>query len=336
MNRREKVMKKRLTVSIIGLAAAGVIGYQAFAQEGMEPIPQSPPDMEQTPQTEEANAPEPREGVKPRAHQEEEFVLLDSLQKKKAELENELEIQEEGIIPTRIKIPSMDIDTKVISVGLLENGEMAVPEETEITGWYDRGVKAGAEGNAVIAGHVDSQEGPAIFFYLKNMEIGEEVTVFDEDGQKRTFRVKAKESYKNEEAPIERIFGPGNERNLNLITCTGTFNHDEHLYPDRLVIYTELVEDQEKEPYPAPAAPDSIEYDLGSVSWHSVNGDDIVGYRIYKQPAAGEEFEQIASISAHERKNYFDQDAQKGSSYYVTAVNIAGKESGKSTIVTSK
>ncbi|RIW26839.1 class F sortase [Bacillus salacetis] len=329
-------MKKRLTVSMIGLAAAGIIGYQAFAREDTGAIPQSPPKMEKAAQMEETKASEIQEAVKPGAHQEEEFVLLDSLQKKKAELESELEIQEEGIIPARIKIPSMDIDTEVISVGLLENGEMAVPEETEITGWYDRGVKAGAEGNAVIAGHVDSQEGPAIFFYLKNMEIGEEVTVSDESGKELTFKVKAKESYKDEEAPIEKIFGPDKERNLNLITCTGTFNHDEHLYPDRLVIYTELVEEQEAEPYPKPESPGSVEYDLGSISWHSVQADDIIGYRIYKQTAPGEDFEHIASVSAHERKNYFDKEAEKGSSYYITSVNIAEKESKKSAVVTAE
>lgn len=327
------MLKKRLAALAVTTMAAGVIGYQAFAQDEPKPIPQSKPEQNtaEVEKVEEVSV--KNEGIKPIVHKEEEFVLLDPLQKKKAELENKLEIQEEGITPTRIKIPSMDIDTGVIPVGILDNGEMEVPEETDVTGWFDRGVKPGARGNAVIAGHVDSKEGPAIFFYLKDIEIGETITVFDENGKEKTFKVKAKESYKNEEAPIEKIFGPSSERNLNLITCTGTFNYDEHLYPDRLVIYTELVEDEENEPYPAPAAPGNAEYDLGSVSWHSVQGDDIIGYRVYKKEADDKDFEHIASISSHERKNFYDENAEKGASYYITSVNIAEKESEKSTIV---
>ncbi|MGD6966165.1 sortase domain-containing protein [Rossellomorea vietnamensis] len=324
------MLKKRLAAFSVVIMTAGVIGYQALAEEEPKVIPQSKPEQ-QTAEVEEV--PVKREGIKPIVHKEEEFVLLDSLQKKKTQYENELEIQEEGIVPARIKIPSMDIDTGVIPVGLLDNGEMEVPEETDITGWYDRGAKPGARGNAVIAGHVDSQEGPAIFFYLKDIEIGETITIFDENGKEKTFKVKAKESYKNEEAPIEKIFGSSSERNLNLITCTGTFNYDEHLYPDRLVIYTELVEEEENDSYPSPKAPGNVEYDLGSVSWHSVPEDDIIGYRVYKKEAEGKEFEHIASISSHERKNYYDETAETGSSFYVASVNIAGKESEKSRIV---
>ncbi|TYR74685.1 sortase [Rossellomorea vietnamensis] len=324
------MLKKRLAALTVVVMTAGVIGYQALAEEEPKTIPQSKPEQ-QTAEIE--KSPVKREGIKPIVHKEEEFVLLDSLQKKKAQYENELKIQEEGIVPARIKIPGMDIDTGVIPVGLLDNGEMQVPEETDITGWYDRGVKPGARGNAVIAGHVDSKEGPAIFFYLKDIEIGETITIFDENGKEKTFKVKAKESYKNEEAPIEKIFGSSSERNLNLITCTGTFNYDEHLYPDRLVIYTELVEEEENDPYPAPNAPGNVEYDLGSVSWHSVAEDDIIGYRVYKKEAEGKEFEHIASISSHERKNFYDENAEPGSSYYVASVNIAGKESEKSQIV---
>ncbi|WP_113927751.1 hypothetical protein [Bacillus sp. P14.5] len=93
------------------------------------------------------------------------------------------------------------------------------------------------------------------------------------------------------------------------------------------------MEEQEKETYPAPEAPGSVEYDLGSVSWHSVPADDIIGYRVYKKDAEGKEFNHIASISSHERKNFYDDKAEKGSAYYITSVNIAGKESEKSRIV---
>ncbi|WP_142953504.1 class F sortase [Bacillus sp. es.034] len=48
-------------------------------------------------------------------------------------------------------------------------------------------------------------------------------------------------------APLRKIFGPTEKRMLNLITCTGYFDHDIHNYVERLVAYTELVGDQTKE-----------------------------------------------------------------------------------------
>ncbi|XXM73269.1 sortase domain-containing protein [Lysinibacillus sphaericus] len=320
-------MKKRMLIILITVLMIGAVSFQAIAKNG-------PVKEDRTAQSDEKPAPtakkeKAKSGVGT-AHTEEEFVLLDSLKKKKTELEEQVKVQEEGITPSLVEIPSMDIDTNVIPVGLLENGEMEVPEETDVVGWYDRGVKVGAKGNAVLAGHVDSKKGPAIFFYLKNIEIGEKVIVTDEKGMKRTYEVKSKESYPSDEAPIEKIFGPTDKRNLNIITCTGTFNHDEHLYPDRLVVYTELVSETSSNEPAAPQPPVEVKFDTGSISWHSVKDNTVMGYRVYKKSAGKKDYEHIASVSAHERKSVFDESAKKGDSYFVTTVNIQNKESSHS------
>ncbi|WP_421383731.1 sortase domain-bontaining protein [Bacillus salacetis] len=325
-------MKKRMMIiALIILLAAGAVGFQVLARDETSKTPKEESVEKEKAAVKEATSDEGRQA----AQQEEEFVLLDSLKKKKDELERKLEIQEEGITPVRIKIPSMNIDTEVIPVGLLDNGEMEVPKGTEVTGWYSKGFQPGAKGNAVIAGHVDSKEGPAVFFYLKNLAIGEKIIVTDTNGVEKTFIVKEKESYKAEEAPIEKIFGPDDERNLNLITCTGTFNYDDHLYPDRLVIYTELLNQSGEQLLPQPSAPAHVEYDLGSISWHAVKNDNIMGYRVYKKGPSDEKFKHLASISDHERKNFYDDNAEKGTQYYVTSVTIAGTESEASKIVES-
>jgi sortase A len=319
------MMKKRILIILIAVLMIGVVSFQAIAKDGPEKENQTTQsDKKQTVEKEKVKT-----GVGT-AHKEEEFVLLDSLKKKKTELEEQVKVQEEGITPSRVQIPSMDIDTNIIPVGLLENGEMEVPEETDVVGWYDRGVKVGAKGNAVLAGHVDSKKGPAIFFYLKNIKVGEKIIVTDEKGMERTFEVKSKESYPSDEAPIEKIFGPSDKRNLNVITCTGTFNHDEHLYPDRLVVYTELISETKVNELEAPEPPTAVEYDTGSLSWHSVNDDTVMGYRVYKKSSGAKEFEHIESISAHERKSFFDGEGKKGDSYYITTVNIEDKESDPS------
>lgn len=57
-------------------------------------------------------------------------------------------------------------------------------------------------------------------------------------------RGQEKVAYDKDDAPLRKIFGPTEKRMLNLITCTGYFDHDIHNYVERLVVYTELVDDQ--------------------------------------------------------------------------------------------
>ncbi|MDZ5712809.1 class F sortase [Jeotgalibacillus haloalkalitolerans] len=323
-------MKKKLFVLIAVVILLSVVSYQAIAMNQSKEEPQSA-STDETQDLKEEIEEETAKQTKAVAHKGDEFVLLDSLKKRQTELEEQLKIQEEGINPARIQIPSLDIDTGVIPVGLLENGEMEVPEETDVTGWYNRGVQPGQTGNSVIAGHVDSKEGPAIFFYLKDIEPGAEIIVTDENGVELTFEVKTKESYPTDESPIEKIFGPSDKRNLNIITCTGTFDREQHLYPDRLVVYTELVSEEEPtDPLKVTAAPENVEYEAGSVTWYAVRNETVIGYRVYKKSEQDPRFVHVASVSAHERKNYYDPDAAAGDQYYVTAVNLKNKESAPS------
>ncbi|MGD6960798.1 class F sortase [Fictibacillus phosphorivorans] len=155
-----------------------------------------------------------------------------------------LKADTEGIIPTRIEIPSLNINTEIEKVGRLENGQMGVPKGMDTVGWFSDGVKPGSPGNAVMAGHVDSKSGPAVFYKLEELESGDDVIVKDQDGKKLTFEVTGKEKYNRKTAPVEKIFDYAYGSKLNLITCTGTFNVDEGTHEERLVIYTELKADE--------------------------------------------------------------------------------------------
>ncbi|MGM0866326.1 MAG: class F sortase [Bacillota bacterium] len=52
-----------------------------------------------------------------------------------------------------------------------------------------------------------------------------------------------KVAYQKDDAPLRTIFGPSEKRMLNLITCKGYFDREIHNYIERLVVYTELVEE---------------------------------------------------------------------------------------------
>lgn len=145
-----------------------------------------------------------------------------------------------GIVPAAIEIPAIGVSTSIEAVGLKENGEMAVTESFETTAWYQDGYKPGEPGNSVIGGHVDSRNGPAVFYKLNKLSKGDEITVKNKEGEERTFVVIDKKEYPWDDAPLKSIFGYSPASSLNLITCTGDFDHSARNYSKRLVVYTEL------------------------------------------------------------------------------------------------
>ncbi|WP_010529381.1 class F sortase [Lentibacillus jeotgali] len=149
---------------------------------------------------------------------------------------------EYGIKPETIQIDSIGVDSVVEGVGLMENGEMAVPEDFRITGWYEQGAKPGERGSAVIAGHVDDKTGPGVFFDLEDLQKGDEVEVLNDKGDKLVFEVVDKQVFPMDDAPVKDIFGYTSRRMLNLVTCTGPFDESRGGHIDRLVVYTELKE----------------------------------------------------------------------------------------------
>ncbi|RDY69994.1 class F sortase [Halobacillus sp. SY10] len=149
-----------------------------------------------------------------------------------------------GITPDRIEIPTIDVDASIQALGYTPDGGMAVPKSLTDVGWFEPGTMPGNQGNSVIAGHVDGNSGPAVFYDLKDLSPGDEIHVYDEN-TKLTFEVSRIESYPYKNAPIREIFGPTNTRNLNLITCTGPYDDEASTYSERLAVFTVLTDRQE-------------------------------------------------------------------------------------------
>lgn len=153
-----------------------------------------------------------------------------------------------GEAPIGLRIPSIGVDAGVQWVGVDETGAMQVPSNYTDVAWYELGPRPGERGNAVINGHLDSTTGPAVFWDLITLQPGDEIIVRTHGDQELRFIVTGLESYRTEEAPLDRIFGPTDSRNLNLITCDGTFEQDVRQYDRRLVVYTVLAEGQTVQP----------------------------------------------------------------------------------------
>ena len=145
-------------------------------------------------------------------------------------------------VPSKLVIPKLDINAYVEAVGKDQTGRMDVPKKDQDVGWWKYGFKPGEIGNSVIAGHYDRKDGgPAVFYNLGDLEIGDKLEIVDGNGKSLTFRVVRKEIFKDAEFPLQEVFGETDSKYLNLITCEGSFDRVTKNYSDRLVVFTKLV-----------------------------------------------------------------------------------------------
>ncbi len=141
-----------------------------------------------------------------------------------------------GIVPARIQVPAIGVDATCVEVNL-RSDEVEVPD-FGLAGWWVQTRRPGEIGPAVIGAHVDSKSGPDVFFRLRELRTGDEITVVDEAGETRTFVVDRDPiQVKKDERPPE-VFGFGEARpELRLITCGGDFNPNIGHYVDNIVVF---------------------------------------------------------------------------------------------------
>jgi len=139
--------------------------------------------------------------------------------------------------PVRLDIPSIGVSTSLVALGLNPDGTMQVPAKWEEAGWYARGPRPGENGPAVIAGHVDSTSGPAVFFRLHDLRAGAEVLVTRADHSVVRFAIDRLQQFPKASFPTAAVFGATPGPTLRLITCTGAFDEAARSYLDNLVAF---------------------------------------------------------------------------------------------------
>jgi sortase family protein len=142
--------------------------------------------------------------------------------------------------PVRVDVPSLKISSSLESLGLLPDGTMKPPTKFGVAGWYAAGTRPGAVGPAVIAGHIDSRNGPGIFLSLGQIKVGASIVVTTQTKQKFHFTVTDVKQYPKKNFPAAVVYGPTPVATLRLITCTGSFNYSTRHYLDNLVVTSVL------------------------------------------------------------------------------------------------
>jgi len=145
-----------------------------------------------------------------------------------------------GPPPVRLDVPTIGVNTALVPLGLNRDGSLQVPSDSSTAGWYVFGPSPGDRGPAVIAGHVDSVHGPAVFFSLSRLRPGDLFTVERADGSRATFSVRAVHQVAKTNFPTGEVFGPVAGSELRLITCGGPFDRSRHSYVDNIVVFATL------------------------------------------------------------------------------------------------
>lgn len=143
--------------------------------------------------------------------------------------------------PVEFRIPRLGVSGKVEKTTVDAKGALTAPKDPKKVGWYRNGTIPGNKGNAVMLGHVDWYDGPAVFYRLRQVRRGDVIVVTNDRGKKLRFRVTKVKSYADGTAPIGEIAGPADGAHLNVFTCNGTYDRATKKYSGRLVIYTDLV-----------------------------------------------------------------------------------------------
>jgi len=144
--------------------------------------------------------------------------------------------------PVAIDIPSLGVRTRnFVRLGLASDGSLEVPTDFSSVGWYSAGPSPGQLGPAILAGHVDGHNGPAIFYRLGALRPGGRVNVVRGDGSTARFVVDRIQRFRKAKFPTALVYGSTARAELRLITCGGSFDQKSGHYVDNIVAFAHLV-----------------------------------------------------------------------------------------------
>ncbi|MGB7447680.1 MAG: sortase [Ornithinimicrobium sp.] len=144
--------------------------------------------------------------------------------------------------PISVAIPSIDVSSTLVELGLNADNSLEVPQDYSRAGWYEPGSYPGDSGGppALIVGHVDNSEGPAVFYALDQLRKGDEILVTRTDGSTAVFIVYGAKQYPKDSLPTDKLYAERAGSEIVLITCSGDFDSEAGSYLDNYVVRAKL------------------------------------------------------------------------------------------------
>ncbi|SRR6266508_215907 len=155
-------------------------------------------------------------------------ILSQSAQQGQSETTAQTDIGPVPPPPVRLAIPRLYIDAPIITMGLDAERYPEVPERPDQVAWYNFSAAPGQRSNAVLSGHVDWQTRSrqpiaGVFYRLRELEIGDTVTIALEDGTKLDYRVTGNVATGYEDPNVLKAMNRTSREVITLITCGGTW-----------------------------------------------------------------------------------------------------------------
>jgi sortase (surface protein transpeptidase) len=127
--------------------------------------------------------------------------------------------------PVSLRIPAIGVTTKVFPIGKAPDGTLAVPQpgpRLDTAAWFRNSPTPGQPGPSIVEGHVDSEQGPSVFFRLGDIRPGNRIDVTRRDGTVVVFTVNGVRDFKKSSFPTALVYGARDlaTPQLRLITCS--------------------------------------------------------------------------------------------------------------------
>ena len=136
--------------------------------------------------------------------------------------------------PVNLSIPGLGVEAPVEPTPQID-GALRIPPPSE-AGWYADGPRPGEPGRAVIVGHLDTVDGPAVFAALPQIRRGMEIEIAGDDGVLHSFETVGVADVSKAEFPAQAVYAPSRKPTLALITCSGPFDEATGHYENNLII----------------------------------------------------------------------------------------------------
>ena len=143
-------------------------------------------------------------------------------------------------VPVSLRIKAIGVSVSLSQLGLNADRSAQVPTKYEEPGWFKLGPTPGQVGSAVILGHVDDKQGPAVFFKVNTLKAGDAVDVSLTNGVVSHFVVQTVQTYSKSEFPAAKVYASHGYSALQLVTCGGRFDKATGHYESNVVAYTTL------------------------------------------------------------------------------------------------
>ncbi len=152
--------------------------------------------------------------------------------------------------PVSVDVARVGIHSGLVDLRKNPDGSVEVPVDYGTAGWYVGSAHPGDAGPTVLIGHVDSKQGPGIFYAVSRLHQGDQIVVTRADRTRAVFVVERVQRFAKRDFPTALVYRGDGHASLRLVTCGGAFDRRTGHYLDNTVV---LAEPLVVPPRPAPA-----------------------------------------------------------------------------------